>query len=142
MTLANPVSSTQRVSGELGISQSSVVCHLHDLDKSSQNYWIELHITKILQDFWLILVHAQYFKKIYIENDKILWNQLKRKFRGMFQIQDTVSNLDMSLEFHNPQKPQENSQLGFILIFRYWRNRNALTRIGWFTNQWRVEAEI
>ena len=30
----NPVSSTQRVSGELSISQSSVVRHLHDLDKS------------------------------------------------------------------------------------------------------------
>ena len=30
---ANLASSTQRVSGELGISLSSVVCHLHDLGK-------------------------------------------------------------------------------------------------------------
>ena len=32
----NTVSSTQRVSGELGISQSSEVCHLHNLGKGSR----------------------------------------------------------------------------------------------------------
>ena len=31
---ANLVNSTQRVSGEVGISQFSVVCHLHDFSKS------------------------------------------------------------------------------------------------------------
>ena len=33
---ANPVSSTQRVSGELSISQSSVICHLRNLPKVSE----------------------------------------------------------------------------------------------------------
>ena len=33
---ADPASSTQNVSGELGISQSSVIRHLHDLGKSSE----------------------------------------------------------------------------------------------------------
>ena len=33
---ANLVSSIQRVSGELGISQSSVVCPLHGLSKSGK----------------------------------------------------------------------------------------------------------
>ena len=48
---ANPVSSTQRVSGKLRISQSSVVHHLHDLSKSIWSCWIMLHISKILQTF-------------------------------------------------------------------------------------------
>ena len=39
----NLLSSTQRISGELGVSQSCVVHHLHNF-------------TKILQNFWLILV--------------------------------------------------------------------------------------
>ena len=51
----NLVSSTQRVSGEFGISKSSVVCHLHDFGKSSQRCGIVLHITNILQNFWLSL---------------------------------------------------------------------------------------
>ena len=41
---ANLVSCTQRVSGELGISQSSVTHQLHDLCKSFWNYWIVPHI--------------------------------------------------------------------------------------------------
>ena len=42
-----------RVSGELAISLSSVVCYLHDLGKSIQSCWIMLHMTKILQNkFW------------------------------------------------------------------------------------------
>ena len=52
----NLVSSTQGVSGELGISQSSVVCHLNDLGKSIQSCQIVPHATKILQNFWLTLV--------------------------------------------------------------------------------------
>ena len=35
---ANLMSSTQRVSGELGILQSRVVHLLHNLDKSNQSY--------------------------------------------------------------------------------------------------------
>ena len=41
----NLVSQTQKISGELSISQSSVVCYLHDLGKSTQ---IGPHVTKIL----------------------------------------------------------------------------------------------
>ena len=49
----NPVISTQRVSGEFGILQSSVVHHFHDYSKSCP---IVPHVTKILQNFWLIQV--------------------------------------------------------------------------------------
>ena len=41
---ANPASSTQRISGELNISQSIVVHHLHDLCKSIWSWWIDPHI--------------------------------------------------------------------------------------------------
>ena len=34
----NPVSSTQKVSGKLGISQSSMVCHFYNQGKSIQSY--------------------------------------------------------------------------------------------------------
>ena len=47
----NLVNCIQRVPGELGISQSSMVCYFHYL-----GIWIGqivLHITKILQNFWL-----------------------------------------------------------------------------------------
>ena len=49
--------STHRVLGELGISQSSVVHHLHVLSKSVQNCWIVPPVHKILQNFWLTLMH-------------------------------------------------------------------------------------
>ena len=52
----NPVSSTWSVSGELSISQPSLVNHLHNLSKSIQSYQIVLQVTKILQNFWLILL--------------------------------------------------------------------------------------
>ena len=41
---ANPVSITWRVSGELDISQSSVVRHDHVLGKSIQSCWIAPHL--------------------------------------------------------------------------------------------------
>ena len=44
----NSVSSSQRISGELGISLSSIVRHLHDLDKCIWIYKILPHVTKIL----------------------------------------------------------------------------------------------
>ena len=43
-------------SSEPSISQSSMVRSLHNLSKSIQKYQIVLHITTILQNFWLILV--------------------------------------------------------------------------------------
>ena len=46
---ANLVSSTQGVSGELSISQSSVIWLNYDIDKS---IWIVYNITKLLQNFW------------------------------------------------------------------------------------------
>ena len=52
----NLVSSTRRVSGELGISQSNIIHHLHDHSKSIWSCWILPHITKILQNFWLPLI--------------------------------------------------------------------------------------
>ena len=47
----NQASSTCRVSGKLGILQSSVVCRLYELGKGIKSYQIVPHITKILQNF-------------------------------------------------------------------------------------------
>ena len=52
-TEAYPAISTRRVSGELGISQFSMVSHVDNIGKSILNCRIELHITKIEQNFWL-----------------------------------------------------------------------------------------
>ena len=52
----NPVMSTQRVSGEISISQSSMVRKLYDLGNSIRSCWSALDVTKILQNFWLNLV--------------------------------------------------------------------------------------
>ena len=49
-------SSTRRVSGELGISQSSVVRQFHDRGKGRWSYQIVPHVTKILQNFRFTLV--------------------------------------------------------------------------------------
>ena len=46
-----------RVSGELGISLLNIFFHFHDISKSIQSCWIVSHVTKILQNFWLNLVH-------------------------------------------------------------------------------------
>ena len=56
----NPMCSIWRVSGEFGISQSCVIRHLHNLNKSTWSCWILLHITKILQNFWFTLVSKKY----------------------------------------------------------------------------------
>ena len=48
----NPVSNTRGVSGELGISQFSVVHYLHDLRKIIRSFRIVSHITKIWQNCW------------------------------------------------------------------------------------------
>ena len=53
---ANPTSSIRWVSGELGISLSSVVCDLLKPGKSSKSNRIVRDVTKILQNFWLTLV--------------------------------------------------------------------------------------
>ena len=47
----NLVSSMQRVSGKLGISQYCIVCHIHDFGKSIQSCWIVPNITKILPKY-------------------------------------------------------------------------------------------
>ena len=52
---ANPASNTQKVSGVLGVSQSSGLCHFLHLGKSKWSCQIVLHVTKILQNFWLTL---------------------------------------------------------------------------------------
>ena len=54
-TETNLVSRTGRVSGELGITQSSVVCHLHNVSKSIRSRQILPYITKILKNFWVTL---------------------------------------------------------------------------------------
>ena len=48
---ANPLSSARRVSGELDISQSSVVRHLHDLGKTSGAYELYLTLLKYYKTF-------------------------------------------------------------------------------------------
>ena len=48
---ATPVNSICRVLGKLIISQSSVVCHLHNPNKIIWSCCIVPHITKILQSF-------------------------------------------------------------------------------------------
>ena len=62
----NLVSNSRRVSGELGISQTSVVRHLHVLGKSTRRRWIVPHVTKILQNFWLTLVFLKVFSTLKI----------------------------------------------------------------------------
>ena len=64
MLQTTEVNSTQRVSGELGILQSSVVCHLHDLGKRIRSCLTVPHITKILQNSWLNLVLVNKWHKI------------------------------------------------------------------------------
>ena len=52
---ANTASSTQRVSSELSLLQSSIVDHIHNLSKNIWSCWIVSHVAKILQNFWLTL---------------------------------------------------------------------------------------
>ena len=49
-------SNTWRISGELNISQSSVVCHFNNYSKRIWSCWIMTNITEILQIFWVILL--------------------------------------------------------------------------------------
>ena len=48
---SNPESNPQIVPCNLGISQSNVVHHFHNLNKSILSSQIVLHITKLLQNF-------------------------------------------------------------------------------------------
>ena len=50
-------SSCWRVPGNLIILQSTMVRHLHDLNKSTSTCWIVPHVMKILPNFWLSQVH-------------------------------------------------------------------------------------
>ena len=47
---------TWRVSGEFSNSESNVVGHFHDLDKTIHNCQIVAHVTKIVQNNWLAWV--------------------------------------------------------------------------------------
>ena len=51
-----PASSTLRVSGELGVLQSSVFRHIYDICKSIKSCRTMPHISKILQNRWLTQV--------------------------------------------------------------------------------------
>ena len=59
---ANLVTSTQKVSGKLSISQFSVVHYLHKLGKRIWSCWIVPHVTKILILSPLYLTWANKFK--------------------------------------------------------------------------------
>ena len=62
----NLASITRKESGELDISQSTVAGHVHDLDKSIQNYPTVPHVAKILQNFWLTqVVKSNEYVRIY-----------------------------------------------------------------------------
>ena len=47
----NTANSTQKISDDLGISQSNLVSHLYNLDKSIPNCPTVRHVHKILQNF-------------------------------------------------------------------------------------------
>ena len=81
---ANLVSSILRVSGELGILLTSVVLLLHNLSKSIWSYWIVPHITKILKNFWWLVVRVLWqinfwrlfrAKSIFILNNQFYFKQ-------------------------------------------------------------------
>ena len=58
------VSSTWRVSGELNISQFSVVCHLYKFGSSIKSCRIVSRVTKILQTFLPIRVFTHIWRKM------------------------------------------------------------------------------
>ena len=74
---ANPVSSTLRVSDELSISQSIVVQHLQNLNKSIKSWQIVSYIIKILKTF-LLSVHSITLVNIIsgAEKQNIIWAYL------------------------------------------------------------------
>ena len=56
------LSQTQKVLGKHNISQTSVVCHNHDLCKSIRSSQIVPHVSKTLKNFWLIHVFTGFRK--------------------------------------------------------------------------------
>ena len=52
-TVENLASSNRRLSGELSISQSTVIRHFHDLSKCIRRYRVVHHTSKIQQKIWL-----------------------------------------------------------------------------------------
>ena len=62
---ANAVSSIWRFSGKLGISQSCMVHHLHDLSKNIQDCQIVSHITKIFEKFLTYSGNTEKFHNFY-----------------------------------------------------------------------------
>ena len=67
----NQVSSTQRISGEFGISQFSVVCHFHNLSKIICSYWLVPHV---YHNIAKLLTHSGIFDN---ENpfQKLFWDR-------------------------------------------------------------------
>ena len=63
---ANPASSNLRISGELSMFESSEVCHIYEFLKSIQSCENASHITKIMQNFWLIHVLWSYINNLSI----------------------------------------------------------------------------
>ena len=61
---ANLASSTQRVSGELSISQFSEVCHLHNLCKRISR---AAELCHMLYNFWLTWMIANIFRRKFLK---------------------------------------------------------------------------
>ena len=59
---ANSTSNTQRVSGELGFSQSNVVRHSKDFNESIQGIWFVTHALKYCKTFESLLHYTHILK--------------------------------------------------------------------------------
>ena len=121
--MVNLASSTQRVSGELSISQSNVVCHLHNLSKSNQSFKIVSHVTKIFQNIWLSieLVHLHFCCFVWSECKIffICFECVKKIFVWGFK-----KNLTHSV--HSPQKKSVVTHLQtrrFFFFLTLYRTR-------------------
>ena len=65
----NSASSTRGVSGELDISQFSVVCHFHDFSRSIQSCRILTYVFKILQNIRFTRVYIYIYTSIFPLNN-------------------------------------------------------------------------
>ena len=97
------MSSTRRVSGLLGLSQSRVVSHLHKSGKNIWSNWIGPYVTKILQNLWFppsssrIALKDPSNKIVTILNVKTAWKIKFKdfKFHEVFYKNFLVFALDM-----------------------------------------------
>ena len=93
-----------RVSGELSILQSSVVCHFHNLSKSIQSFQIVLHVTKILQNFWLTFIKFLIWIKEFIMFFIFLYDLFQCAYIYIYIYYWFFYDLDYALLFSS-QKP-------------------------------------